>query len=138
MAKRRRTDNTMANRRRTDNTMAKRRRTDNTMAKRRRTDNTIAKRRRTDNTMAKRRRTDNTMAKRRTDNTMAKRKKTNREPRYTTHKHKAVLTLCINSKNPSNFSFFPFKISVNYSISNFKFIFSVYFVTILTYNYKAN
>jgi hypothetical protein len=34
------------------------------MAKRRRTDNTIAKRRRTDNTMAKRRRTDNTMAKR--------------------------------------------------------------------------
>jgi hypothetical protein len=45
MAKRRRTDNTMA-KRRTDNTMAKRR-TDNTMAKKRRIDNTMAKRRRT-------------------------------------------------------------------------------------------
>ena len=36
MAKRRRTDNTIAERR-TDNTMAERRRTDNTMAERRRT-----------------------------------------------------------------------------------------------------
>jgi hypothetical protein len=72
MAKRRRTENTIAKRRRTDNTMSKRRRTDKTMAKRRRTENTIAKRRRTDDTMTKRRRTDNTMAKRRrTDNTNA-------------------------------------------------------------------
>jgi hypothetical protein len=67
MARRRRTDNTLARRRmknkrmartRTDNTMARRRMTNNTMA-RRRTDNTLARRRRTNNAMARRKRTNN-------------------------------------------------------------------------------